>query len=159
MDLLRRADVVPRAFNRQIDVSREADADAGIDLRPVPPDARRRILRAVSFETVVQFAPADGRLDAQQRTGRDVEFVSELPLRTAAMHAGDALAGELNGRSQALPLRVDAGARLFFFLATDRKTFVERPFEQVEVDAVKRAGQRRVFVVAKIAAVVERNGV
>src|SRR3954447_19606448 len=103
MDLLWRADVVSRTLDGEVDVFREADADAGIDLGPVPPDARRRILRAVSFEAVVQLTPADGRLKAQQRTGRDVEFVSELSLRAAAVHASDALAGELNRRSQALP--------------------------------------------------------
>src|SRR3954451_7027478 len=106
MDLLWRADVVSRALDGEVDVFCETDADAGVDLRPVPPDARRRILRAVSFEAVVQLAPPHGRLNALQRAGRDIEFVSELSLRTTAMHAGDALARELNRRSQAPPLGV-----------------------------------------------------
>src|SRR3954447_9478373 len=140
MDLLWRADVVSRTLDGEVDVFRETDADARVDLGPVPPDARRRILRAVSFETVVQLAPPHGWLNALQRAGRDIEFVSELSLRTTAMHAGDGLVCELDGGSQALPLGVDARAGLLFFIATDRKTLVERPFEQVEINAVERSG-------------------
>src|SRR5258708_7876480 len=114
MDLLWRADVVARALDGQIDVFGEADADAGVDLGPVPPDARRRILSTVAFESVVQLAPAHGRLNALQKrfaadrgTARQVEFVAESGFGTAAVHARHGLAGELDGRSQALPLRVD----------------------------------------------------
>src|SRR5437016_4602459 len=64
MDLPRRADVVPGPFDGQVDVFGETDADAGVDLGPVPPDARGRILSAVAFESVVQLAPAHGRLNA-----------------------------------------------------------------------------------------------
>src|SRR5258706_7123504 len=112
MDLLRRADVVARALDGQIDGFGEADADASVDLGPVPPDARRRILSAVAFESVVQFAPAHGRLNALQegfsadgRTARQIELVAELALGAAAVHAGHGLAGELDRRSQAVPLR------------------------------------------------------
>src|SRR3954452_23299931 len=111
MDLLWRADVVSRALDGEVDVVCETDADAGVDLGPVPPDARRRILRAVSFEAVVQLAPPHGRLNALQksfaadrRTRRPVEVVPELSLGSTPVHARDGLVRKLDRRSQALPL-------------------------------------------------------
>src|SRR5258708_19158360 len=101
MDLFRCADVVPRAFDGQVDVLCEANADAGVDLRPVPPDARRRILSAEAFEAVVQFAPADSGLDALQqrlaagrRATRPAELIAKLRLGAAAVHARHRLACE-----------------------------------------------------------------
>src|SRR3954452_2346787 len=142
MDLLWRADVVSRALDGEVDVFCETNADARVDLGPVPPDARRRILRAVSFEAVVQLAPAHGRLNALQksfaadrRTSRPVELVPKLSLGSAPVHAGDSLIGELDRRSQAPPLRVYARAGFFLFIAANRKALIERTFEQVEIDA------------------------
>src|SRR3954451_9960484 len=105
MDLLWRADVVSRALDGEVDVFCETDADAGVNLGPIPPDARRRILRAVSFEAVVQLAPPHGWLNALQksfatnrRTSRPVELVPELSLGSASVHASDGLIGELDRR-------------------------------------------------------------
>src|SRR3954452_13900257 len=127
MDLLWRTDVVSRALDGEVDVFCETDADAGVDLGPVPPDARGRILRAVPFEAVVQLAPPHGRLNALQksfaadrRTRRPVELVPELSLGSAPVHARDGLIGELGGRSQAPPLGGEARAGPLFFIAANR---------------------------------------
>src|SRR5216684_1651484 len=107
VDLLRGADVVPGALDGQVDILRETDPHAEVDLRPVPPDAWRRVEGGIAFERIVEIAPANRRLDAlQQRLASDgwserpVEPVSNLALRSLAVQPRHRLTGELNRGSQ-----------------------------------------------------------
>src|ERR1041384_5758059 len=105
-----------RVLDREIDILREADAHAVIDLRPRPPDARRHeIFRTLRAETIHELAPADRRLNRLQdrlaadlRTAREVDAVPDLRLMSLPLQTGNMLLRELRDESQIAPLGVDA---------------------------------------------------
>src|SRR5205085_1037109 len=167
IQLPRRSNVVFRVLDREIDVFREADAHAVVDLRPRPPQTRRdEVLRALRAKTLDQLAPShrrlnrlNDRLPRERGTVREVESISRFHFMSLTLQTGNMLLRELGDESQIAPLTVEASARLFFLAIGDRKTDVEsrRSFQKLEIAAVKRSGQ--LLAIAHRSAVVKEHDV
>ena len=116
-----------RVLDREVGVVDEADAQSGVDLRPRPPDARRRIEQWVASKSIRDSTDSHRRLHRLQRTERRVDFVARLHLVSLTLQAGHGLLRELCDRCQPVPLAVETAAVLFFGPAVKGKPCVERP--------------------------------
>ena len=159
MDFPRRRDDVFGVLDRHVGVVWQADAYAIINFHPIPPDAWRGEERGIALEGILQAAPAHSRLDRRHPSVAERNLITGLELLALAMQAGEGLLGELNRRCQSVPLGVDAAPRLFFFVAAEGEPAVERSFQKIDIGAVERARQGRVFGIAETPAVVKRNRV
>src|SRR5688572_3776390 len=140
MQLEAAPDVVPRVLEREVDVAAEPDAQAGIELRPLPPETRGRMDRAVAEEKVRDAAGAERRLNRFDPSELQRKTVAGLDFPSFAIEACQILLGELRDQRRVVPLAEEARAVLFFRATRHRDSAqIERTVQQIELGAIKRS--------------------
>src|SRR5688500_8022642 len=95
MQLVSAADVVARVLDGDVEAALQTDADAAVELRPLPPHARGGLNERIADEAVGEAACAKGRLNRLDPAQVQRKPVAGLGLPALALQSRDILLREL----------------------------------------------------------------
>src|SRR6185503_5880849 len=116
MQLEPASDVVPCVLEREIDVAGETDANARVELRPLPPETRRGMDRADAHEAIRDSARTKRRLNRLDPSELQRKAISGLDLPALTIETAEILFRELRDQRRVVPFAVEPRS-IFLFLA------------------------------------------